>query len=138
LDELFAGYGVTINISTLPFAQKLTEAEAGRYDITFAGWGPDYDWPTTYLDMWTTDNAYNEVGYSNAEYDALLDPAGKDDAQVWADLVKAEGVFLNDAVMVPIYQRAGISLRNPMVSGIVYHLSGYDTSLKWAFKEVAE
>ena len=138
LDELFAGYGVTINISTLPFAQKLTEAEAGRYDITFAGWGPDYDWPTTYLDMWTTDNAYNEVGYSNAEYDALLDPAGKDDAQVWADLVKVEGVFLNDAVMVPIYQRAGISLRNPMVSGIVYHLSGYDTSLKWAFKEVAE
>jgi len=138
LDELFAGYGVTVNVTTLPFAQKLIEAEAGNYDITFAGWGPDYDWPTTYLDMWLTDGPYNEVGYSSAEYDALMTAAGKDDATVWADLQAAEGVFLNDAVVVPIYQRAGISLANPMVSGIVFHLSGYDTSLKWAYKEIAE
>lgn len=138
LDELFAGYGVTVNVTTLPFAQKLLEAEAGNFDITFAGWGPDYDWPTTYLDMWLTDGPYNEVGWSSAEYDALMTPAGKDDATVWADLQAAEGVFLNDAVLVPIYQRAGISLANPLVSGIVFHLSGYDTSLKWAYKEIAE
>lgn len=138
LDVLFAGYGVTINVTTLPFAQKLLEAEAGNFDITFAGWGPDYDWPTTYLDMWLTDGPYNEVGWSSAEYDALMSPAGKDDATVWADLQAAEGVFLNDAVLVPIYQRAGISLANPLVSGIVFHLSGYDTSLKWAYKEIAE
>ncbi|HET6786127.1 MAG TPA: peptide ABC transporter substrate-binding protein [Erysipelotrichaceae bacterium] len=138
LDELFAGYGVTVNVTTLPFAQKLLEAEAGNFDITFAGWGPDYDWPTTYLDMWLTDGPYNEVGWSSAEYDALMTPAGKDDATVWADLQAAEGVFLNDAVVVPVYQRAGISLANPLVSGIVFHLSGYDTSLKWAYKEIAE
>ncbi len=138
LDVLFAGYGVTVNVTTLPFAQKLLEAEAGNFDITFAGWGPDYDWPTTYLDMWLTDGPYNEVGWSSAEYDALMSPAGKDDATVWADLQAAEGVFLNDAVLVPIYQRAGISLANPLVSGIVFHLSGYDTSLKWAYKEIAE
>ena len=138
LDVLFAGYGVTINVTTLPFAQKLLEAEAGNFDITFAGWGPDYDWPTTYLDMWLTDGPYNEVGWSSAEYDALMSAAGKDDATVWADLQAAEGVFLNDAVVVPIYQRAGISLSNPLVSGIVFHLSGYDTSLKWAYKEIAE
>jgi oligopeptide transport system substrate-binding protein len=138
LDVLFAGYGVTINVTTLPFAQKLLEAEAGNFDITFAGWGPDYDWPTTYLDMWLTDGPYNEIGWSNAEYDALMSAAGKDNATVWADLQAAEGVFLNDAAVVPIYQRAGISLANPLVSGIVFHLSGYDTSLKWAYKEIAE
>jgi len=138
LDVLFEGYGVTINITTLPFAQKLIESEAGRYDITYSGWGPDYDWPTTYLDMWLTDGPYNEVGYSSAEYDALMSPAGKDNAQIWADLQAAEGVFLNDAVLVPIIQRAGISLANPLVTGMVFHLSGYDTSLKWAYKEVAE
>lgn len=138
LDELFTGYGVTINVTTLPFAQKLLEAEAGNYDITYAGWGPDYDWPTTYLDMWLTDGPYNEIGWSSAEYDALMTAAGKDDATVWADLQAAEGLFLNDSAVVPILQRAGISLANPMVSGIVFHLSGYDTSLKWAYKEIAE
>jgi len=88
--------------------------------------------------MWLTDGPYNEIGWSSAEYDALMTAAGKDDATVWADLQAAEGVFLNDAAVVPIYQRAGISLANPMVSGIVFHLSGYDTSLKWAYKEIAE
>ena len=134
LDELFTGYGVTVNVTTLPFAQKLIESEAGNYDITFSGWGPDYDWPTTYLDMWLTDGPYNEIGWSNAEYDALMSPAGKDAATVWADLQAAEGVFLNDAALVPIYQRARLFLANPMVTGIVDHLSGYDTSLKWAYK----
>lgn len=134
LDNLFTGYGVTVSLKTLPFAQKLVESEAGRYEITFSGWGPDYDWPTTYLDMWLKDGPYNEVGYANAEYDALMSPAGKDDATIWADLQKAEGVFLEDAFLVPIYQRAGISLANPMVTGMVFHLSGYDTSLKWAYK----
>lgn len=137
-DELFEGYGINVSISTLPFAQKLEESEAGRYEITLSGWGPDYDWPTTYLDMWLTDGPYNEIGYSNAEYDALVSASGKDKATAWADLQKAEELFLNEAVLIPIYQRAGISLANPMVEGMVFHLSGYDTSLKWAYKEVAE
>lgn len=138
LNSLFAEYGITVEVSTLPFAEKLTKAEAGDYDITFAGWGPDYDWPTTYLDMWLTTNGYNEVGYDNPEYNALVKATGKDVATQFADLQKAEGVLLNDAVIIPIYQRAGISLSNPAVKGVVYHLSGYDTSFKWAYKEVAE
>jgi len=138
LNALFADYGITVEVSTLPFAEKLTKAENGEYDITFAGWGPDYDWPTTYLDMWLTTNGYNEVGYDNPEYNALVKATGKDVATQFADLQKAEGVLLNDAVIIPIYQRAGISLSNPAVKGVVYHLSGYDTSFKWAYKEVAE
>lgn len=136
LNALFADYGVTVNVTTLPFAEKLTKAEAGEFDITFAGWGPDYDWPTTYLDMWMSTNSYDEVGYNNAEYDALVSPAGKDVATAFADLQKAEGVLLNDAVIIPIYQRAGISLSNPSVHDVVYHLSGYDTSFKWAYKDI--
>lgn len=139
LDGLFADYGITVNVTTLPFAEKLAKAEAGEFDITFAGWGPDYDWPTTYLDMWLTTNGYNEVGYSNAEYDALVSASGKTVAEAFADLQTAEGVLLNDAAIIPIYQRAGVSLANPAVHDIFSHLSGYDFSYKWAYKdEVAE
>lgn len=135
LDGLFADYGVTVNVTTLPFAEKLLKAEAGEFDITFAGWGPDYDWPTTYLDMWLTTNGYNEVGYSNAEYDSLVSPAGKTVAEAFADLQAAEGVLLNDAAIIPIYQRAGVSLANPAVHDVFAHLSGYDFSYKWAYKD---
>lgn len=136
LDGLFADYGITVNVTTLPFADKLAKAEAGDYEVTFAGWGPDYDWPTTYLDMWLIDNGYNEVGYNNAEYDALVSPSGKTVADAFADLQKAEGVLLNDAAIIPIYQRAGVALANPAVHDVYFHLSGYDTSFKWAYKDV--
>lgn len=138
LDGLFADYGITVNVTTLPFSEKLTKSEEGEYEITFSGWGPDYDWPTTYLDMWVTTGAYNEVGYSNAEYDALVSASGKTVAEAFADLQKAEGILLNDVAILPIYQRAGISLHNPAVKDVYFYLSGYDSSYKWAYKEAAE
>lgn len=130
----FEEYGFTIKMESVPFATKLDMATAGDYEVTFAGWGPDYDWPTTYLDMWRTTNTYNEVGYENADYDALIDPTGKDAATVWADLQAAEATLLNDAPIIPIYQRAGVSLQNPDLTGLVAHLSGYDYTFKWASK----
>lgn len=130
----FEEYGYSIKMESVPFATKLELAEAGDYEVTFAGWGPDYDWPTTYLDMWKSTNTYNEIGYNNADYDALIDPTGKDAATVWSDLQKAEEVFLNDAYMIPIYQRAGVALQNPDLTGLVSHLSGYDFTFKWASK----
>lgn len=136
LDTLFADYGITVTVTTLPFADKLTKTEEGTYEISFSGWGPDYDWPTTYLDMWLANNAYNEIGYNNPEYDALVSPAGKTVAEAFADLQTAEGVLLNDAAIVPIYQRAGISLQNPAVHDVYYFLSGYDSAFKWAYKDV--
>lgn len=137
LNTLFADYGITVNVTTLPFAEKLVKAEAGEFDITFAGWGPDYDWPTTYLDMWKVDNGYNEVGYNNPAYDALVSATGKTVAEAFADLQAAEGVLLNDVAILPIYQRAGVSLANPAVKDVYSHLSGYDFSYKWAYKEAA-
>lgn len=46
---------------------------------------------------------------------------------------KAEEIFLNDAVVAPIYQKGGSSLRNPQVKGIEYHQIGGDYSLKHAY-----
>jgi len=131
---MFEEYGITFNIKKLPFQQKLDTTKAGDYDISFSGWGPDYDWPTTYLDMWKSTNTYNEIGYNNPDYDKLMDAEGKDDAKIWEDLQKAEKLLLEDAYFIPMYQRAGRSLMNPELKDIVHNLSGVEFVYKWTYK----
>lgn len=134
LDVLFSDYGIEITISPLPLAEKLTRYQAGDYETTFSRWFPDYDWPTTYLDKWLSNNAYNLIGYSNNTYDQLVSPKGKSAEQAFLDLQKAEAILLEDAAIIPIFQAGSIYLQNPDVSGIVHYLSGYTSSYKWAIK----
>lgn len=136
LDHLFVDYGITITLSALPLSQKLPLYQAGEFELTFSRWSPDYDWPTTYLDKWLTNNAHNLVGYSNNEYDSLVSSIGKTKDEAYENLRIAEGILLNDAVIIPIYQAANIILQNPSVHDIHDFLSGYDSSFKWAYKEV--
>jgi oligopeptide transport system substrate-binding protein len=134
LDTLFKDYGIEITISPLPLAEKLTRYQAGDYETTFSRWFPDYDWPTTYLDKWLSNNAYNLIGYSNENYDQLLSPDDKTVDQAFYDLQQAEAILLEDAVIVPIFQAGSIYLQNPNLSGIIHYLSGYTSSYKWALK----
>ena len=46
-----------------------------RYMIARAGWYGDYNDPTTFLDVFRSDNGNNDAGYDNPVYDDLLDRA---------------------------------------------------------------
>lgn len=50
-----------------------------EYWICRAGWIGDYVDPNTFLDLFMTDNPQNNSGWSNAEYDALLEQAKRID-----------------------------------------------------------
>lgn len=62
-----------MSIKAQPFKQKLELESKGQYDFSFAGWGPDYPDPMTFVDMFVTDGAHNQMGYSNPEYDKLIE-----------------------------------------------------------------
>ena len=89
----------------------ITEARARRnavnFDMFMGGWGPDYNDPMTFLDIRMTDNGNNHTGYSNPEYDALIestkaetDPEAREQLFVQAELMLAE-----DMPVVPVYWR---------------------------------
>ena len=42
---------------------------AGEFDLVTAGWGPDYDDPLTFADLFTSWNKNNRGLYSNPELD---------------------------------------------------------------------
>jgi len=89
----------------------LTEARARRnvqnFDIFAGGWGPDYNDPMTFLDLWITENGNNHGRYSSAAYDALIEAA-----KVETDMVKREQIFVDcekmlaeDMAIIPVYWR---------------------------------
>ncbi|MEY8596839.1 peptide ABC transporter substrate-binding protein [Mammaliicoccus lentus] len=129
--------GVTLKIKQQPFKQKLELESKGDYDISFAGWGPDYPDPTTFLDLFKKDSPHNQTGYSNAEYDKALKEANTDEMLKEENSEKrtkmlqdAESKFLESASIGPLYQQGVARLRQPYVKNWQPHKFGGDYSLK--------
>ena len=130
--------GLTINLKAVPFGVRLELDEAQDYDIQTAGWGPDYQDPMTFIDLFVTGSAQNKMSYSNSEYDALVESAkgdlATDPAARWEAMAQAEKILLeDDAAIAPIYQRGAMALQQPYVNGIIKHPFGGDFSYKWAY-----
>ena len=132
--------GLTVNILALPFAEKLERTTVGDYELNWGGWGPDYPDAMTWMDMWITGGPYNRGGYSNPDYDAVIDAtkSGELTAPNKAEerfnaLVDLEQQLLGeDQVIIPLYQRAALGLRNPAISDLKAQSFGADYIYQWA------
>ncbi|MCG3417839.1 peptide ABC transporter substrate-binding protein [Oceanobacillus jordanicus] len=127
--------GLTVNLKNVPFKVRLDTVTKQDYDIVMHGWGPDYLDPMTFLDLYVTDGGNNNTGYSNEEYDQLIDDAkvkyANDPAKRWEVMLEAEKLLVQeDTVVAPIYQRGRLTLIKPYVKGLEEHLFGPDYSLK--------
>ncbi|MCE4955737.1 peptide ABC transporter substrate-binding protein [Macrococcoides caseolyticum] len=126
--------GVTLKIKQQPFKQKLDLESKGNYELSLSGWGPDYPDPMTFLDMFVTDGPHNQTGWSSESYDkAIADADGPlltDVEKRWTTLQDAETELLNDAVIIPIFQRGGAFLTQPYVKNIVSHKFAGDYTFK--------
>lgn len=126
--------GVTLKIKQQPFKQKLDLESKGNYELSLGGWGPDYPDPMTFLDMFVTDGPHNQTGWSSKTYDKAIDEANgpllTDVEKRWTTLQNAETEFLNEAVIIPIYQRGAAFLTQPYVKNIVSHKIAGDYSFK--------
>jgi oligopeptide transport system substrate-binding protein len=130
--------GLKIKLKEVPFSVRLDLDANQQYDIQVSGWGPDFQDPISFLDLFTTDSTKNLMSYSNPEYDKLieatkgelaLDPAARYEA-----FAKAEKILLeDDAAIAPIYQRALLQLEKPYFKGLAVHPFGADYSYKWAY-----
>ncbi|MED3394249.1 peptide ABC transporter substrate-binding protein [Bacillus wiedmannii] len=130
--------GVTVNTKIQPFKQKLKLESAQDYEVSFAGWSPDYSDPMTFIDMFESKSPYNQMSYSNPKYDEMVAKAGNellsDPKKRWETLGKAEKLFLEeDAGLVPLYQTGRAYVMKQNVKGIVKHNISPEYSFKWAY-----
>lgn len=123
-----------VTIKQQPFKNKLDLENKGDFEFSFAGWGPDYQDPMTFLDLFVTGGPYNRGKWSDKEYDKLIKDAQTqtDATKRWSELQEAEKILLDSAAISPVYQRGRAFLVKPYVKGVVEHNFGADFSYKWA------
>jgi len=131
--------GITIEIQSMPKKNRVERLQSGDFELGLTRWGPDYADPMTYLDMWRTDNSNNYGFWSNADYDAIIDSAKKGDLALdiparWEALKKAEKMVMDDAVILPVYQKGDAVLIKTGVEGIEFHSVGVTRIYKNATK----
>ncbi|PJI08447.1 MULTISPECIES: peptide ABC transporter substrate-binding protein [Clostridium] len=99
--------GITIKVDYKEWKQFLQDEEDLKYEMQSGElWGADYNDPMTFLDMWETEAAKTTDGYSNKEYDSLIEAAKveKDQSKRLDDFKKAEEILINkDAAFAPTF-----------------------------------
>ena len=133
-DMVSKNLGIKLEIKQVQFKQRLELMQAHDYDFVFAGWGPDYDDPMTYADLWVTGGGHNNTNWSNAKYDELIafaksSPDEKARAQAMFD---SEKLLLEEGPIVPIYFRQIAFAKQPYVKDVVRNFIGADPDFVFA------
>ena len=97
------------------------QTRAARIDtqVYRSGWIGDYNDAYTFAQLFRSDNAQNDAGWANADYDRLLDKAAVElDMQQRAEYMQqAEQILLDEAPLMPVYFYVSKHLIKPWVQG---------------------
>ena len=121
-EQLKENLAIEITVESMPFKSRLERMSTKDFSIVFAGWGPDYNDPMTFLDMFETGNGNNHTSYSSVEYDALLAKVRTelDPTIRFGYLMELEKLLMNDLPIGPIYWRSRDYITsNKIASGVV-------------------
>ena len=84
------------------------------YELQITRWGPDFLDPFTFLNVWVTDGGRNNTGFSNPEYDRLLEETktiyATDNVARYQNFLEAEKLLFEEAVIAPIFQASRAQL----------------------------
>ncbi|WP_088809313.1 MULTISPECIES: peptide ABC transporter substrate-binding protein [Listeria] len=127
--------GLKVNLKNVPFKIRLQNDQNQDYDVSMSGWGPDYQDPSTFLDLFQTGGAQNRMSYSNPDYDKILEDAAvtyaAEPQKRWDEMVKAEQILLTDDVAIsPLYHRSNAYLQQSYIKDLQKNPFGPDYTYK--------
>lgn len=132
--------GIELLIDAQIFRQRLQKMTDGDFDMVGSGWGPDYNDPLTFADLFASWNLNNRGRYSNPALDAQVRIAQSSlDRQERLDAFgEIQRILLEDVVIMPDYERGYVYVTDPQVRGIVRHVFGSETDFTHAWIEPGE
>lgn len=113
--------GIKMNIEVVPFKARIERQQNNDFEIVLAGWGPDYNDPMTFLDLFESGNGNNHTSYSNPAYDELLDKARVevDRDTRFGYLMEIEKLLMQDMPIAPFYGRVRDYILSSKLTGVV-------------------
>jgi oligopeptide transport system substrate-binding protein len=93
--------------------------KARNFQVAMFSWGADYNDPSTFLDIWRTENGNNHTGYSNSNYDRLVASADTEtDLKKRGDTYqRAEDILTDELPGIPLFYGRRNYLLHPRVDG---------------------
>lgn len=100
--------GIEVTVNSMITKQGSQNRKTGNYVMSITGWGPDYNDPNTFLDLWVTDGGNNQTGFSNERYDELIDLAAKetDPEKRESYFIECEQIIADQLPIGPAFWRA--------------------------------
>ena len=119
--------GVQITIVQIEQKTLFQNQQNRDYSISFSGWLADYPDPSTFLGTMVTDCGNNWAGWSNKDYDRLVQQAaGTADNRLRLEAFQqAEGILLGEAPLIPLYFRSQVYAIRPEVRGWTTTVVGF-------------
>ena len=129
--------GVTLNIKSVPLKNRLELQRADDFDFFFGTWAPDYQDPVNFLEQYVTGGGINFANYSSQAYDKAVDEVKTTYAtkpeERYKQMIAAEKIVMDDAVVAPIYQASQSYLLAENVEGFEVLPFGRTINLRQAF-----
>ncbi len=155
LQSVFAGIGITMNLTNQEWNTFLNTRKAGDYTVARNGWLADYNDPISFLDMWVSNSGNNDSQFgkgANAEakiYSIDLTPYGVDvkvENGTWAEtydaaiaaikscgdkearygmMHAAEDLLMSTGAITPLYYYTDIYMISENVQGFFANPLGY-------------
>jgi oligopeptide transport system substrate-binding protein len=119
--------GARIEVNVQPFDRKLELESNGEFQLSYQGWGADYNDPMTFLDLWESESPFNTGGYEDERYDELIDGAQSetDEERRMQLMIEAERLLISeDAGLAPMFFEGEVRLIEPFVENFVYQPYG--------------
>jgi len=139
-DTLLNVLNIKVDLNLQPSSTRWGEEGAGHYDLDLSGWGPDFNDPLGNLCAFDDSAAYKHTQFSTLDvYDdflAALRNAGatNDAVQRMAYLAEAEGILMDNVVLIPVIYTSDAYLLRNTFEGISFPASGPGYDYIWASK----
>lgn len=119
--------GVDVTLNNQEWGVFSATRRNGNYVAARDGWLGDFNDPSTFLDMFKTGDGNNDVKYSNAEFDKLMEDAkGTPDAAArMKDFHSAEDLLMKESGSAPIYFYTQMYMLDPSIQGMYYTPLGF-------------
>ena len=112
--------GIECTLDNQEWAVFQDTRKAGDFELSRGGWLTDFMDPSGMLGIFKNlDVAYNDPNYYNPEFEAALDKAGAatTPAEHFAALYEAQGIFMMDMPIIPVYHYSDTMLASPNLEG---------------------
>ncbi len=113
--------GVTVNIKSVPLKNRLELQRADDFDFFYGTWAPDFQDPVNFLEQYVTGGGINFANYSSEAFDKAVDEVkttyATQPVERHKQMIEAEKILMDDAVVAPIYQASQSYLLAENVEG---------------------